>query len=90
MNADGRTASYNVTDGKFCHAFYHVSMNHYTVQQLCYRISDNDSYEKFDLDTDIAETIKINIHIIGGRRVIGGPFYDDTGEHVNSVACVVC
>jgi len=73
---------YNITEGKFCHAFHKSSMNHSAAQQLCAKdgghIINVDTKERFDLALKYATST--GIHIQGERRVAGGPFFDDAGN----------
>jgi len=74
--------SYNVTDGKFCLAFYQSSVTHAAAQQLCAKDDGHminvDTKERFDLV--LKNAASGYIHIQGERRVAGGPFFDDDGK----------
>jgi len=75
--------SYNITDGKFCLAYHPTKMNHSAAHQLCAKdgghIINVDTKERYDLAQKYAPGA--NIHIQGERRVAGGPFFDDAGNH---------
>jgi len=76
--------SYNITDGKFCLAFYQTHMNHSAAHQLCAKdgghIINVDTKERYDLAQKYVSAG--SIHIQGERRVAGGRFFDDAGKHL--------
>jgi len=75
-------SSYNITNGKFCLAFYQTYYTHSAAQQLCAKdgghIINVDTRERFDLV--LKNATSTGIHIQGERRVAGGPFFDDAGK----------
>jgi len=75
-------SSYNITEGKFCLAFYQSSVTHAAAQQLCAKDGGHminvDTKERFDLV--LKNAASGYIHIQGERRVAGGPFFDDDGK----------
>jgi len=77
--------SYNITEGKYCLAFYPTNMNHSAAHQLCAKdgghIINVDTKERYDLAQKYASAGAV-IHIQGERRVAGGPFFDDAGKRV--------
>jgi len=75
-------ASYNVTDGKLCIAYYKDNMNHSAAQQLCQKDGGSlitiDTKERYELAQKF--TPSNHVHVQGARRVQGGPFFDDAGN----------
>jgi len=75
-------ASYNVTDGKFCIAYYKDRMNHSAAQELCQKDGGSlitiNTKERYELAQNYATSSFV--HVQGARRVAGGPFFDDAGN----------
>jgi len=74
--------SYNVTNGKFCLAYYTDNMNHSAAQQLCQKDGGSlitiDTKERYELAQKY--TTSFYVHVQGARRVAGGPFFNDAGN----------
>ena len=75
-------ASYNVTDGKLCIAYYKDRVNRSAAQELCQkdggRLITIDTKERYELAQNY--TTSFYVHVQGARRVAGGPFFDDAGH----------
>jgi len=74
--------SYNITDGKYCMAYFQTGLNHSAAHQLCAKdgghIINVDTKERYDLALKYSSSGKV--HIKGERQVPGGPFFDDAGN----------